>query len=57
MFRDLSREVSRLHTGELVSTLIKLRLVVIDVDDVDLYTCCGAGIDVLDVCLRLRCLK
>lgn len=55
VLKDLSCEVTRGHTG--ASALVKLRLVVIDVDDVDLYICCGAGIDPVDVLFRLSGLK
>lgn len=47
MLRDLSSEVSCFHTG--VATLVKFRLVVVDVDDVDLDLCCGVGKHSVDV--------
>lgn len=52
VLKDLSCELSLLHTGEQVVwvyTLVKLRLVVIDVNDFDRYGCNGAGMDPVDV--------
>lgn len=40
-----------------VSTLVKLWRVIIFVDYVDLYICCGAGLDSVDVYFRLSSLK
>lgn len=60
MFEDLPSELSRDHTDGLVFwafTLVKQWGVVIDVDDVDLYICCGAGKASVYVWLRLSCLK
>lgn len=60
MLQNLSCEVSLLHTVELVSyvvTLVKLWRVVIFVDDVDLYICCDACLDPMDVWISLSSLK
>lgn len=55
VLKDLSCEFTGHHTG--VSTLVKLWLVVIDVNDVDLYICGGAGLDPMDVYVSLSCLE
>lgn len=52
VFEDLSSELNCDHTDGLVFlsfTLVKLWGVVIDVDDVDQYICCGAGRVPIDV--------
>lgn len=55
MLQDLSGKVSCLHTGE--AALVKLRLVVVDVVDVDLDLCCGVGKHSMDVFFRLSRLR
>lgn len=54
MLQHLSSEVSCFHTG--VTTLVKFRLVVVDVYDVDLDLCCGVGKHSVDVFFGLSSL-
>lgn len=55
MLQDLSSEVSCFHTG--VATLVKFRLVVVDVADGDLDLCCGVGKHSVDVLFGLSSLR
>lgn len=55
MLQDLSSEVSFFHTG--VATLVKVRLVVVDVIDVDLDLCCSVGKHFMDVFFGLSSLR
>lgn len=55
ILQDLSSKVSCFYTG--VATLIKFRLVVVDVDDVDLDFCCGVGKHSVDVFFGLSSLR
>lgn len=55
MLQDLSSEVSCFHTG--VAALVKFRLVVINIVDVDLDLCCGVGKHSIDVFFGLSSLR
>lgn len=58
VLQDLTTEFSGRYTVfPWVSTLVKIWLIVIDIKDVDLHSCCDAGTDPVDVFFRLSALK